>query len=761
MPKAFPHGAKLEAACVSDYQIITDRKAKPAVTCIDGEWRDDMGGVGLTNLQCAACVQVFDKATNGVGMVGASMEELLYINNRYLQMFIYTDSKFPRWIETEKFAIQLNAGKSPRYYSWAIELDRTTSMILSTKVAHNAIRCLSVDRSTNSATIKDHLSLQACPSSVPISLLETSMKRGMVADAGGLRDPGLSIADSGKRDSNLILKGRNDDLKGKLEGPGVPLYPLVENQELVSSQVNLSNAVPETVSLLPSQVMQALSEKDYNYNIVAQSNGWSCHSNSGILTQLGATGKCMSIYTRNTTDHLVQGTSEGFHISCPKGYAMTAISQNAGLYKAKCAPVAGMGQCNQVQFHHFGTTRSANGNFDGVYHAKVSLQIPKCPAHKAIVKFSGKRKSSTASETILKCCVVPFYSGVKLADDPMYGFKSYEGLYCPIEYDDLLRPKFRQVVTYGLSNLHSLVETVEGMEMGSNSKDNIRSFESSLAGKRRPTVAPTRRPTKAPSNYPTKRPTKKPTSFPTPFPTVYPTPFAKPNATSDHRGYISYLKTTNQWCLSYGPGTETCSSAHYVDHPLVIDWLAEEKSGVLFSVTPVSLLQGEGMTGAVGIPKARGMDAPEKPTLIKFQSEEPEYNQGCTDIKDEKFIEAQQIFAATSPCGIVASITWNNDGDPNREEGPGITHDEMNDCLNREDERLWREMKWTYGYNFAEQMNNIIKNIIATKCYLIPSIDMGTGGGLQPFYSGFSTSVSKQCLLADRARAINQFGYQQ
>ncbi|GAB5372527.1 hypothetical protein AAMO2058_001673300 [Amorphochlora amoebiformis] len=684
MPKAFPHGAKLEAACASEYQIITDKNAGSIVTCIDGEWRDNMGGVGLSNLQCAACVQVFDKVRNGIEMVSASMEELLYINNRHMQMFVFMGSEYPLWIETENYAIQLNAGTSRRY-SWAIELDRTTSMILSTRVNHNDTRCLSVN------TIQNNLSLQPCQ---------------------------------------------------------------------VMHSINDTN----TISILPSQVMHALSKKDYKDTGTLQTEEtFSCRANNGILTQLG-NDNCRPIYIRKTTDRQCIGTTRGFHIKCPKGHAMTNVSQRSALYTAKCAPLPAMGQCTQVEIlYSMSNPSSENEIFRGVYYArqyyKHTHQALKCPAHMTIVEFSGERTSNIGSKLKLKCCFVPFYSGVKLADDPMQGFKSYEGLYCPTRYDDLLRLKFRQASSYGLSNLHSLVETAESVQIESYSKD-VRLFESALEGKKKHYHTPP--PTRHPTRYPSRFPTKQPTGFPTPSPTGFPTPYPKPNATRDHRGYISYRKTTNQWCLSYGPGTETCSRAHELDHPLLVDWIAEVKAGVRFSVTPVSLLQGEGMTASVGVPKAGAIDVPEKPQLIKFRSEEPEYDQGCIDIRSGKFSEAQQVFASTSSCGIVSSMTWNKDGDSNQQEGPGITNERMNDCFGREISRSWKEMTWEYGFNAASLTHRVFKSVIDYGCSQLPKPEFGVGGGLIPVYFGIKIPLPEICeYVSGAASDIAQYEREQ
>eukprot|EP00954_Amorphochlora_amoebiformis_P023889 1362675-Amorphochlora_amoeboformis.AAC.1 len=181
---------------------------------------------------------------------------------------------------------------------------------------------------------------------------------------------------------------------------------------------------------------------------------------------------------------------------------------------------------------------------------------------------------------------------------------------------------------------------------------------------------------------------------------------------------FSFDRRTNKWCLT--SKSKYCSTPHGdVDHPLDIDWLSERAFDIRFSIVPIGPMKGEGMTGSMSPLSPGSSQEPKKPTLIKFMTDDPEYDEGCKFIREENFIMAEQQFGNSHPCMQVATATWKVNSKKDR--GPGMTVDDAKNCGQRAIKRLWDTARVGYGFDTASESAKFLVDMIArSHCAYLP-----------------------------------------
>eukprot|EP00466_Bigelowiella_natans_P006874 jgi/Bigna1/69920/fgenesh1_pg.10_\ len=171
MPPTLPHGTQLTVSCLEGrYSLIKAKGAGDSIVCMDGEWIDTTGAIGLTNMQCSGCVMIFDPSTKAVEMQNAVMEELMFMEYRSFGVFQLQHESRPKWIEYSFRSNRIHERVSDRVpgdFGWRITLDGTTALQMSLPPVEGRKQykkeCLGLhDYPKGSRKILDVLSMEQC-----------------------------------------------------------------------------------------------------------------------------------------------------------------------------------------------------------------------------------------------------------------------------------------------------------------------------------------------------------------------------------------------------------------------------------------------------------------------------------------------------------------------------------------------------------------------------------------------------------------------
>ena len=751
MPKELPHGARLTVSCLKGpYKAVNARGADGSLTCVDGEWRDNTGSLGLSNIQCAGCVQVLSSGRKAKTMQLAENEELIFLGNRNMGIFSQTSDELPSWIEGESatsIALKTRADIGTQF-SWQVQLDGNKALQLVNPVGGKCLGVKNFETGTKGAL--DVLSLQRCElaqnvfSLVETMQAETSADEGASAEIATPRGAGTPAG---------VDKVPNAQFTQVLAGKNV-----VPTKFPTKYPSSFPSAIPTrfptrfptgdaSVIISPLEVMMRVGRQQPDVAARATSTGWYC-DNSGYITAFGSNqGKCSKRAQSKKAGSTVVApsvfTSESNDIMCPKGGLITSFYKNGAEHAVTCNPMPVLGGCTGVKAK---VKQTAGLNT----LAALQSSAVKCPPLSAVAGVTATYGGANKITSIeLTCCEVPAFSGFSMAPGKLTGFLQYEGVYCPSGYDALLRPVFTQTSAFDQSHQISMLETASAERPGSRLSEiafgqqasgsfvETESFTEVLAGK-----APTKYPTSYPTKYPTKHPTKHPTKYPTALPTAFPTYYPTPGTQSVAAAKISFDKRTNAWCLT-GPSfaKPQCTGVANVEHPLEIDWL---KAKATFSVTGLADMKGMGMTAPGTVAMGAGDAPPKKPALVKLETVDPEYNEGCVAMSKNKFDVAAETFADTNPCGMIATKTYKVKAKP---RGPGLSYADINQCSKREIDRRWVLWRAKLAADATGLSISKATELGSLLCMPLPTLITGTGAGGPPFIAT-ETKVDGKCFKA-------------
>ncbi|GAB5368842.1 hypothetical protein AAMO2058_001354300 [Amorphochlora amoebiformis] len=334
MPEKFPHGATLKVDCSEGYSLVSSAAndlgdINNAITCIDGEWRDTDGEIGLIGLQCSACVQVFGDESKSAQLVPAGLEELIFIGRRSIGLFFMGDDYYPEWVEVEgNSAISTNSARNLGTFTWSMTLDRTTAVQLEDPISK---KCLAIrDYPIGTKGMLDVLRLSKCQIAIN-SFLETSETVSEISDEDDHTVPppppptgkGLSEIPSSKRADDQFL---DSSLYHKIITKSPTAYP---TKYPTPSPTKFPTPAPtqfptgiDKVMMLPKDAFQRVSKQRETISATSYNSGWNCASDVGFLTKTSHSGKCLkrhrtSIFSR-VTDVLNSG-SESVSLNCKEG----------------------------------------------------------------------------------------------------------------------------------------------------------------------------------------------------------------------------------------------------------------------------------------------------------------------------------------------------------------------------------------------------------------------------------------------------------